>query len=210
MKIKICGLQRKEDILYANMCMPDYIGFVFAKSRRRVTKEQAQGLRRELLDGIIPVGVFVNAPADEIAELVRERIIDIAQLHGDETEEYIVRLRSLVPHVKIIKAVRVACAEDVRGCEETNADYLLFDAYTGKERGGTGRTFDWELVRGVKKPYFLAGGVRVENIGNASGMSGLYAVDVSSAVETDGYKDEEKMRTIVQMVRKMSAERADE
>ncbi|MBP3543830.1 MAG: phosphoribosylanthranilate isomerase [Lachnospiraceae bacterium] len=206
MKIKICGLQRKEDILYANMCMPDYVGFVFAKSRRRVTKEQAQWLRRELLDGIIPVGVFVNAPMDEIAELVRERIIDIAQLHGDETEEYIVKLRSLVPEAKIIKAVRVACAEAVRGCEETTADYLLFDAYTGNKRGGTGKTFDWELARGVKKPYFLAGGVSVENISNTSRMSGLYAVDVSSAVETDGYKDKEKMQRLVQAVRQMSTQ----
>lgn len=203
MKMKICGLRRREDIGYANECMPDYIGFVFADSRRRVTKEQAWELRRELADGIIPVGVFVNEPAESIAELVRVGIIDMVQLHGDETEEYIVKLRRLVPGVEIIKAVRVTCAEDVRGCEKTEADYLLFDSFFGKERGGTGICFDWELIRGVRKPYFLAGGIHIENVSKTVGLSGIHAVDVSSAVETDGYKDREKMAELVQMIRKL-------
>lgn len=203
MKIKICGLRRREDIGYANECMPDYIGFVFADSRRRVTKEQARELRRELAEGIIPIGVFVNEPVESIAELVREEIIDMVQLHGDETEEYIAKLRKLVPEVEIIKAVRVTCAEDVRGCEKTKADYILFDSFSGKERGGTGMCFDWELIRGVRKPYFLAGGIDIENVSKTVGLSGVHAVDVSSAVETVGYKDRKKMAKLVQMIRKL-------
>lgn len=203
MKIKICGLRRREDIGYANECMPDYIGFVFADSRRRVTKEQARELRWELAEGIIPIGVFVNEPVESIAELVREEIIDMVQLHGDETEEYIAKLRKLVPEVEIIKAVHVTCAEDVRGCEKTKADYILFDSFSGKERGGTGMCFDWELIRGVRKPYFLAGGIDIENVSKTVGLSGIHAVDVSSAVETGGYKDREKMRRLVQEIRQM-------
>ena len=201
MKIKICGLRRKEDILYANECLPDYVGFVFAESRRRVTREQARDLRRALADGISAVGVFVNEPEENIAELVREGIIDTVQLHGEETERGIGRLRALVPEAKIIKAVRVAAAEDICRGAQTEADFLLLDAFSEKGRGGMGKKFDWELIRNIEKPYFLAGGVSVREISRAAELPGIYAVDVSSAAETDGYKDRDKMREIVQAVR---------
>ncbi len=202
-RVKICGLRRREDILYANECRPDYVGFVFADSRRRVTKEQAGELRKMLAPEIVPVGVFVNAPVGEVAGLVKAGIIDMVQLHGDETADYIRQLQALVPEAQIIKAVRVASKEDVRKSEEIQAYYLLFDSFSGKERGGTGRVFDWELIKDVKKPFFLAGGVGIGNISEALQLPNIYAVDVSSAVETDGYKDREKMRKLVRMVRQM-------
>lgn len=133
-KIKICGLRREEDISYVNECNPDYVGFVFAKSRRQVTKEQAYSLRKLLNPGIIPVGVFVNENMETIAGLVKEGIIDVAQLHGDETEQDIERLRRLTNKtVKIIKAVRVESKADVEKSREFSADYLLFDSFSKSE-----------------------------------------------------------------------------
>lgn len=202
-KIKICGLRRPEDIAYVNACKPDYIGFVFAKSRRQVTKEQAAGLRALLDKEITPVGVFVNEEPEKIAELVREDIIKMIQLHGDEDNEYIRKLRKLVPYTVIIKAVRVAGREDIIRSGEISADYLLFDTFSVKEYGGTGETFDWSLVGKLGKPFFLAGGINSENVEEALSMCNAFAVDVSSAVETDGYKDEEKIRRMVDTVRNL-------
>lgn len=195
-KIKICGLRREEDITYANECQPDYIGFIFADSKRKVTKEQAAHLKEMLSPVITAVGVFVNEEVEKVAELVKEGIIDMVQLHGDETNEYIAQLRKLVPGVKIIKAVRVASWEDVRSSENIAADYLLFDTFSTRAYGGTGTTFDWEMIRNVKKPFFLAGGINQENIVRAM-SSNAYAIDVSSAVETDGYKDRQKMQDMM-------------
>lgn len=201
-KIKICGLRREEDVDYVNACRPDYAGFVFAESKRKVTKEQAKHLRSQLEQGIVPVGVFVNETIDTIVELVEEGVIEVIQLHGDETESYIEALRWRVGNVKIIKAVRVASKEDVTDCETTLADYLLFDSRTLEAYGGTGKQFDWKLIAQIQKPFFLAGGIHTENVEEAIKMTRPFAVDVSSSVETNGYKDREKIIEIVKKVRR--------
>lgn len=196
-KIKICGLRRPEDILMANIYRPDYVGFVFAKSRRQVTKEEAASLKQMLLPEILAVGVFVNAPSEEILELVREGVIDGIQLHGQETEEEIryLKVRTSVP---VIKAFSVVSQEDLQKCEASSADYVLLDSGAG----GTGETFDHKLLeRGIRKPFFLAGGMGSDNVREAIRNYHPYAVDVSSKVETDGYKDEEKVRTFIRRVR---------
>lgn len=201
-KIKICGLRREEDVDYVNACRPDYAGFVFAESKRKVTREQAKHLRSRLEQGIIPVGVFVNETIDTIAELVEEDVIEVIQLHGDETESYIEALRWRVGNTKIIKAVRVASKEDVTDCETTIADYLLFDSRTLEAYGGTGKQFDWKLIAQIQKPFFLAGGIHTENVEEAIKMTRPFAVDVSSSVETNGYKDRDKIIEIVEKVRR--------
>ena len=200
-KIKICGLQRAEDITYVNQCMPDYIGFVFAKSRRQITREQAAVLRKLLRPEITAVGVFVNEEAEVVAELLKEGIIDVAQLHGEESETYIKRLKELTAGAPLIKAVRVAGMEDVRRSADTGADYLLFDSFSVRAHGGTGKCFDWSLIGEVTKPFFLAGGIGAENVAEAIGRVHPYAVDVSSAVETDGWKDAEKIQRMIARVR---------
>ena len=201
-KIKICGLRREEDVDYVNVCRPNYAGFVFAESKRKVTKEQAKHLRSQLEQGIVPVGVFVNETIDTIAELVEEGVIEVIQLHGDETESYIEALRWRVGNTKIIKAVRVASKEDVTDCEMTIADYLLFDSRTLEGYGGTGKQFDWKLIAQIQKPFFLAGGIHTENVEEAIKMTRPFAVDVSSSVEKNGYKDRDKIIEIVEKVRR--------
>lgn len=143
----------------------------------------------------------VNAPVKFVTELLNEKIIDIAQLHGDENSEYIATLRGNMKRGKVIKAIRVSSKESIENIEQIDADYLLFDTYSAKEYGGTGKTFDWTLLDGVKKPFFLAGGVDASNVQEALRMVQPFAVDVSSAVETDGWKDERKIKDIVGKVR---------
>lgn len=215
-KIKICGLRREEDIAYVNECLPDYVGFVFADGKRTVTKETAGRLRKLLAPSIIPVGVFVNEKIEVIAKLVQEGIIDAVQIHGDEDNAYITKLSETINPGKngdfkkkgsmeqshlIIKAVRVGAPADLLGCEEIPADYLLFDTRTKQEYGGSGKSFDWGLIKDVKRPYFLAGGINGENVGEAAECLAPYAMDVSSGVETDGQKDREKILDIVEKVR---------
>lgn len=215
-KIKICGLRREEDIAYVNECLPDYVGFVFADGKRTVTKETAGRLRKLLAPSIVPVGVFVNEKIEVIARLVQEGIIDAVQLHGDEDDAYIRKLsaainrgkngdckanKSMAQEHPIIKAVRVAASEDLLGCEEIPADYLLFDTRTKSEYGGSGKSFDWDLIKDVKRPYFLAGGINGENVCEAAARLTPYAMDVSSGAETDGCKDREKILDIAGKVR---------
>lgn len=202
-KIKICGLRRIEDVDYVNCCKVDYAGFVFAKSKRQITKEQAQIFRKSLLPEIQSVGVFVNAPVKFVAELLNEKIIDIAQLHGDETKEYIATLREHMKRGKVIKAIRVSSKESIEKSKQIDVDYLLFDTYSAKEYGGTGKTFDWTLLDNVKKPFFLAGGIDSENVQEAIRRVQPFAIDVSSAVETGGWKDESKIQNIVKKVREI-------
>ena len=202
-KIKICGLQREEDIVYANECKPDYIGFVFADSKRKVTKTQAKHLKELLHPDIVAVGVFVNEEVTKVAELVMEGVIQMVQLHGEEDDAYIENLRKRIGDIKIIKAVRVASKEDVTGCQKSGADYLLFDSYSAKAYGGTGKTFDWNLIQEMNTPFFLAGGIQKENLQEAAALKSLYALDISSAVETEGNKDRKKMLEIVRKVREL-------
>lgn len=196
MKIKICGLFRDCDIDYVNEAMPDFIGFVFAKSRRQVTLEWAEAARPRLRPGITPVGVFVNEPIINVTRLLNDNIIEMAQLHGDEDENYLQELKSLTSK-PIIKAVRVSSHKDIEDAQHTVADFLLLDNGTG----GTGESFDWSLVKQVQKPFFLAGGLKAANIEQALSVTSPYAVDMSSGVETEGQKDRNKILEIVRRMR---------
>jgi len=195
-KIKICGLTRPCDIDAVNSAKPDYIGFVFAESRLKLSAFQAEELRKHLSRDIIPVGVFVNEPMDNIISLVQSGIIDIVQLHGDETEQYIEKVKSIT-NKPVIKAVAVNKTGDVQKWENSCADYLLFDS----KGGGTGRIFDWDLIGETQREYFLAGGLNAENIDSAIKRTNPFAVDMSSGVETNGFKDEEKIKAIVSRIR---------
>ena len=228
-KIKLCGLMTEADILTANELMPDYIGFVFApKSRRYVAPGQAERLKGLLDPRIRAVGVFVNEAPERIAELLEEGIIDIAQLHGSETPEYIRVLRALTnrPLIQAFRADSPAdpsadsplssaaessasessakgssaaetSAAETSAAETSAADYILLDSGSG----GTGETFDWERIRHIRRPYFLAGGLTPDNAAEAVHLLHPYAVDVSSGIETDGHKDRDKMIKFVHAVR---------
>lgn len=199
-KIKICGLTRIEDIEAVNQALPDYVGFVFAKSKRHVNDNVAENLKSHLNPFIKAVGVFVNDDIEHIAHLCNLKIIDMVQLHGDENEEYINNLRKYIPN-EIIKAVRVKKFNDIKMADEFLSDYLLFDAYHEKQYGGNGITFDWSLISKLNKPYFLAGGINSKNILEAQNLCNPYCMDVSSGVETNGLKDKEKIIKIVTKIR---------
>ncbi len=194
-KIKLCGLFRECDIDRANEVRPDYVGFVFAKSTRQVTREQASAYRQRLRPDIPAVGVFVNASPGQVTGLLADGIIQLAQLHGDETEEEIRAIQEASGR-PVIKAVKVRERRDVERWLSSRADYLLFDS-----GAGSGRQFDWSLLERVERAYFLAGGLEPETIPQAVRMLRPYAVDLSSGVETDGVKDGEKMRRAVEAVR---------
>ena len=197
--VKICGLSRKEDIEAVNYAMPDYIGFVFAPSRRRVDIRTAAGLKEKLDQRIKAVGVFVNEDIGIISEIVQNGIIDLIQLHGDEDDLYIEQLKA-VGGVAVIKAVGVGVALPSL---PNNADYLLFDAIS-KQRGGVGRAFDWQVLQTYSNfPYFLAGGLSLANVAEAIHLLSPCCVDVSSGVETDGLKDADKINEFVQAVRRI-------
>ena len=195
-RIKICGLTRREDIQAVNEAMPDYGGFVFAESRRQVDMKQAAALREGLDPGISAVGVFVNAPIKDIEEICRNGIIDHVQLHGEETAEYIRRLREKIS-LPIIKAVSMNENVTQQQLEAIDADYLLLD----QGKGGTGKTFDWGLIPNLKTPFFLAGGLDPFNLKDAVRRVRPYAADLSSGVETDGKKDREKILQAVRSIR---------
>ena len=196
-KIKICGLRRLEDIEMVNRHKPDYIGFVFADSKRKVSHEFAAHMKDNLSPDIISVGVFVDAEIDEIVELFDDGVIDIAQLHGSESEEYIRNLKERTDYkLKIINAIEMSDELDLLEYDNSIADYLLLDS--GK---GSGKTFDWSLIRDdLDKEFFLAGGIDVSNVGEAIRKFNPYAIDLSSSLETDGFKDESKIREIMEVV----------
>ena len=195
-KVKICGLSRPCDIDAVNAEKPEYAGFVFAESRRKVTPQLAFDLCEMLDPDIIPVGVFVNEDPEYIVSLARRGIIGVIQLHGSENEEYICGLKALTD-MPVIKAVAVVNKGDAQKWSDTSADYLLFD---GKD-SGSGQSFDRDLIGEVEKPFFLAGGLCGKNIGAALEKVKPFAVDVSSGVETDGFKDPAKIREFIRMVR---------
>ncbi|MFI3165398.1 MAG: tryptophan synthase subunit beta [Bacillota bacterium] len=199
-KIKICGLKRKIDVINANELMPEFVGFVFAKSKRQVSKETAKILKSKLDKNIKAVGVFVNEDIDFIIELARENIIDIIQLHGCETFECIAKIKKLLPKTEIIKAINVQSISDVLAWENSQVDYLILD----NGAGGTGEKFDWNILSGLEnfsKKLIIAGGLNPQNVSEVI-KTNPYGVDVSSGVETDGFKDKDKMFAFVQNVRK--------
>ena len=196
-KIKLCGLSRIEEIEAANELKPEYIGFVFApKSRRYVAPETAAELKKQLSGEIQAAGVFVNESVEKIAELLNDHIIDIAQLHGDEDEDYIKRLRQLTGK-PIIKAFQVKSEKEIADASQCSADYILLDS-----GAGTGTVFDWNILKKIDRPYFLAGGLSAGNVGKAVKELHPFAVDVSSGIETERRKDKEKMAAFVAVVRK--------
>ena len=196
MKVKICGLFRNSDIDAVNDEKPDYIGFVFAESRRKISVRQALELRKNLSPDIIPVGVFVDEMFENIIPLIRDGIIDAVQLHGSEDEEYISKLKELTNR-PVIKAIAVQKKGDVQRWAASSADYLLTD----NTSGGHGKIFNWDLIGNVNKPFFLAGGLNIENITEAIMKTKPFAVDVSSGVETDGLKDHTKIREFIRRAR---------
>ena len=198
-KIKICGLSRLEDIAAVNAARPDYIGFVFAASRRQVDFETARTLKQALDPDIAAVGVFVNHPVAEIIALAAAGIIDLIQLHGDE-DEATVRLLQAQTALPVIRALRISSPADIK---ETVADYRLFDTYDPSQYGGSGATFNWDLLAGTGGDFFLAGGLNSSNIAAAIQQVRPYCVDLSSGVETDGKKDRDKIIEIVEMIRKI-------
>ena len=195
-KIKLCGLTRPEDIECANELAPDFIGFVFYdKSKRYVSHKTAEDLKSRLSDNIKAVGVFVDEDVKVIAQLLNRGIIDIAQLHGNEDEEYIAGLQALSAK-PVIKAFRISSEDDVKKAQVSCADLILLDS-----GAGSGEAFDWDMIKNVKRPYFLAGGLTPQNVSEALRTLSPYAVDVSSGIEMDGVKDHKKMRDFVSLVR---------
>ena len=187
MKIKICGLFNPCDIDYVNEALPDYIGFVFAESRRQISHETAREFKKRLNPKIKTAGVFVNADIEDIKYLFGAGIIDLAQLHGSESYEYIEKLQG----IPIIKTILPG-----ESCNSViNADYFLFDS-----GAGTGKTFDWSTIPKTNKPYFLAGGINLENIHEAV-KTNCYCIDLSGGAEVDGIKNRDKIIELVQICR---------
>lgn len=202
-KVKICGIKTLQDVEFVNRQKPDFTGFVFySLSKRYVSLITARSLKAKLNKKIKSIGVFVNAPPEEIAAAAELGIIKMVQLHGDETNVYIAELRKICT-LPIIKAVRVREEADIKKAAFYNCDYFLFDTYSTASYGGTGRQFDTQLLKGVKinKPYFLAGGLNAGNVRSA--LKGLkpYAVDVSGGVESGGSKDEIKIKNFIKQVK---------
>lgn len=196
-KIKLCGMRRAEDIGCVNELLPDYIGYIFWKSSKRYITPKEAGKLSSLLDKrIIPVGVFVDAEIEDIVTLIEQNIIKAVQLHGKEDNTYIRGLRELT-ECTIIQAIQVKSVEDIAKAEESEADYIMLDSGTG-----TGKVFDWSWLQQIDRPYFLAGGLGVENVVAAIKEFSPFGVDVSSLLETDGYKDKEKMTAFVEAVRR--------
>lgn len=200
MRIKLCGMSRECDIDYANEASPDYIGFVinFPKSFRSISPQRAAELRRLLRPEIKAVGVFVNSPEATCADMAECGIIDLIQLHGSEDAAYIARLRALT-RAPIIKAVKVTRRDDIDAALSLGADYLLLDSGTG-----SGRAFDHSLIpQELAIPFFLAGGLTPDNIAQAVQTVRPFAVDMSSGIESDGFKDRDKMIRAVTRAREL-------
>lgn len=177
--------------------MPDYIGFVFVpKSKRYVSPAAAAELKGLLVPGIKAVGVFINETPEQIADLLNKGIIDMAQLHGDENENFIRRLQELTDK-PVIKAFRIVTANDIKIANQSAADYILLDS-----GAGTGTVFNWDLVKNIDRPYFLAGGLSPANVPRVVSRLRPYAVDVSSGIEMDGFKSKTKMAAFAAAIRK--------
>lgn len=193
-KIKMCGIRRTADIEHVNKLMPDYIGYVFAeKSKRYIAPENAAELTKLLDKRIIPVGVFVDAPLETVRNIAGSGTIKAVQLHGNESEDYIARLK--MEDIFVIKAFIVRSESDIVRANDSSADLVLLDAGMGD-----GKQFDYRLLGEMKRKYFLAGGLDKNNVGDAIRQLAPYAVDVSSGIETDGVKDFYKMKEFMDSI----------
>lgn len=209
-RIKICGLKTLADVEKVNRYLPEYIGFVFANTRRFVTDEQALAMRNALDQRIQAVGVFVDEPMEHVVRLYDRGVINAAQLHGEESETYIRKLKQETK-MTVIKAAKVQTVEQLTSRISQEADYMLFDTYKKGEPGGTGERFSLEILEeSLKKiqekgrpvkPFFLAGGLDCQNVADVLGRVECFAVDVSTGVETDGVKDAAKIEQFIKNVR---------
>lgn len=201
-KIKFCGIRRDCDVAEANRLGVDYIGFVFApRSKRCVTVEKAKELRKQLNPDIKAVGVFVNAPLHEIRSLYEDGVIQIAQIHGTEPESYINELKKM-EGLTVIDAISIKSEKDVAKANASKADFVMVDSV----KAGSGKTFDWELLEGMSREYFLAGGLTIDNVGEAVEKLNPFAVDVSTGIEeAPGVKNKDKMEAFVKNVKLVTA-----
>ena len=215
-KVKMCGISKVETIPAVVEAKPDYMGLVFAPSKRQVTVDQAKTLVEELHkqytkrynngaeqsnnDEIKTVGVFVNETLDNLVSIATETNLDAVQLHGDEDEAFIQSLKGRT-NVEIWKAVQIRSAADAEAWIDSSADMLLFDAYHKDERGGTGEVFDWSSLDEFERPFMLAGGIDSTNVARAIRTVRPYGIDISSGIETDGVKDDEKIKAFTNIVR---------
>lgn len=207
-KVKICGLRRKEDIKFVNSYLPEYVGFVFAKSKRQVSMEQVMELRSLLVPDIKTVGVFVNESLEKVVEAAVLCSLNVIQLNGDEDPEYVKRLKGIINSMRteaceIWKAVRVKDEESFKDIAGYSVDAIVLDTYADGSYGGLGRTFDWKYAAYAKKygKIILAGGLNPENVKDAVNTVMPFAVDVSSGVEVNGCKDEMRIRDFINTAR---------
>lgn len=193
-KIKICGIQDTSSAMTAYAHGADYLGFVFANSKRQITPDKTKEIIKRLPLDILKVGVFVNCPTDEMIAIADFCGLDLLQLHGQETYE-----NYRYSSYPIIKSVSIKSSE----LNVPKADYLLFDTWHKSMAGGSGKTFDWNYLENykAKTPYFLAGGLNKENVAKAIKCLSPFAVDVSSGVETDGIKDIKKIIEFIKNVK---------
>ena len=207
-KVKMCGISKVETIPAVVEAKPDYMGLVFAPSKRQVTVEQAKILIEELHKQCInhydtkvvkTVGVFVNETLDNLVRIADTANLDAVQLHGDEDEAFIQSLKERT-NVEIWKAVQIRSAADVEKWIDSSADILLFDAYHKDERGGTGEVFDWSSLDAFERPFMLAGGIDSTNVARAIRTVRSYGIDISSGIETNGVKDDEKIKAFTKIV----------
>lgn len=215
-KVKMCGISKVETIPAVVEAKPDYMGLVFAPSKRQVTVDQAKTLVEELHkqytkrynngaeqsnnDEIKTVGVFVNETLDNLVSIATEANLDVVQLHGDEDEAFIQSLKERT-NVEVWKAVQIRSAADAEAWIDSSADMLLFDAYHKDERGGTGEVFDWSCLDEFERPFMLAGGIDSTNVARAIRTVRPYGIDISSGIETKGVKDDEKIKAFTNIVR---------
>ena len=200
-EVKICGVTRECDIDWLNRYLPDYAGFVFAESKRKISPENAEKLIKKLDKKIKKVGVFVNADKEEIIKIADYCHLDIIQLHGDEEPEYILELNQKLKNkkIEIWKAIRVKDKESINSMKDFTPDVFVLDTYIKGSYGGAGKKFNWGLALEGKKygKIILAGGLNKENVEEAIKTVKPFAVDVSSGVESDGRKDEKKIKDFI-------------
>ena len=211
-KIKFCGIRRLEDVTYMNEYMPDFVGFVFAQSKRQVSPVTAMALGQELHPDIKRVGVFVNEPLDKLIQTAHTAQLDVLQLHGDEDSAYMDRLHETLKQqnlsYEIWKAVRVKDKETIQRANQFQADKLLLDSFTTFTYGGSGKIANWEMIQTskIEKPFFLAGGLTAQNIVEGIKTVQPYGVDLSGGIETAGCKDRNKIAQIIEWVRNCETE----
>ena len=208
-KVKMCGISKVETIPAVVEAKPDYMGLVFAPSKRQVTVEQAKILIEELHKQCInhydtkvvkTVGVFVNETVDNLVTIANEANLDAVQLHGDEDETFIQSLKERT-NVEVWKAIQIRTAADTEKWIDSSVDMLLFDAYHKDERGGTGEVFDWSSLDAFERPFMLAGGIDSTNVARAIRTVRPYGIDISSGIETNGVKDDEKITAFTKIVK---------